>query len=116
MATIATATAMASAIPPATAEVGKDRSKGARGHSLLAGWRDTLFKLTRTGTTLTVGVEPRWASPPDNLKLTFKDGTLWEGNGPSWTKQAEEIRKLLKANGGKLTREQVGFGLDLDDS
>ena len=62
--------------------LGKDRTKGARGHSILAGWRDTLFTLKRTGTTLTVGVEPRWASPPDDLKLTFRSGTLWEGDGP----------------------------------
>jgi len=93
---------------------GKDSSRGARGHSSLAGWRDTLFALKRKGTTLKVGVEPRWASPPEDLKLTFKDGTLWEGDGPGWTKQAEAIRNLLIANGGKLSRDQIAFGLGLD--
>ena len=95
---------------------GKDSSRGARGHSSLAGWRDTLFTLRRTETTLTVAVEPRWASPPDDLKLTFKYGTLWEGDGPRWTKQEEKIRDLLIANNGKLTREQVRRGLGLEHS
>jgi len=96
--------------------LGKDHSRGARGHSTLAGWRDTLFTLKRNNNTLNVKVEPRWASPPDDLKLTFQDGTLWEGDGPAWTKQAEEIRKLLLANGGKLFRKALAFGLHLDDS
>jgi hypothetical protein len=96
--------------------LGKDHSRGARGHSVLAGWRDTLFTLKRTGTTLTVGVEPRWASPPDDLKLTFRGGTLWEGDGPGWTKQEEKMRALLMLHKGQLTREQVGFGLGLEDS
>jgi len=95
---------------------GKDHSRGARGHSILAGWRDTLLALKRTGTTLTVRVEPRWAKPPDDLKLTFRDGTLWEGDGPSWTKQAEAIRALLSVNQGRLSREAIGLGLDLKDS
>jgi AAA domain len=95
---------------------GKDSSRGARGHSSLAGWRDTLFTLRRKGTTLTVGVEPRWASPPADLNLTFRGGTLWEGDGPRWTKQDEKIRALLMANNCQLTRDQVGFGLELEDS
>ena len=95
---------------------GKDSSRGARGHSSLAGWRDTLFALRRKGTTLTVGVEPRWASPPEDLKLTFRDGTLWEGGAQGWKKQEEKIRALLMANNGQLTRAQVGLGLGLDDS
>jgi hypothetical protein len=96
--------------------LGKDHSRGARGHSLLAGWRDTKFTLRRNKSSLVVEVEPRWAEPPDDLKLTFRDGTLWEGDGPSWTKQAEDIRKLIIANGGELSREQIALGLDLDDS
>jgi hypothetical protein len=95
---------------------GKDHSRGARGHSILAGWRDTLFALKRSGTTLTVKVEPRWAKPPDDLKLTFQDGTLWEGDGSRWTKQAEDIRALLSANQGRLSREAIGLGLDLKGS
>jgi AAA domain len=96
--------------------LGKDRSRGARGHSILAGWRDTLFALKRTGTTLAVGVEPRWARPPADLKLAFKNGTLWEGDSPGWTKQAEEIRTLLSATHGRLSREAIGLGLDLKGS
>lgn len=95
---------------------GKDSSRGARGHSSLAGWRDTLFALRRTRTTLTVEVEPRWARPPDDLKLMFQDGTLWEGDEPRWTKQEEKIRVLLKANDGQLKREHVGLELGLEDS
>lgn len=93
---------------------GKDHNRGARGHSALAGWRDTLFALKRDKHGLTVNVEPRWAKPPEPLKLTFRDGTLWEGDGPEWTKQMEEIRKLLMANGGKLSRDQLALGLGLD--
>jgi hypothetical protein len=95
---------------------GKDRSRGARGHSSLAGWRDTLFTLTRTRNGVIIAVEPRWAKPPSDLRLTFEDGTLREGDGPGWTKQEEKIRTLLMANNGQLTREQVGFGLGLKDS
>jgi len=66
---------------------GKNVKRGPRGHSVLAGWRDTRFTLKRTGNALTVDVEPRWAKPPDPLKLVFRGGTLWEGNSPAWTKQ-----------------------------
>lgn len=95
---------------------GKDHNRGARGHSTLAGWRDTLFRLKRDKSGLTVNVEPRWAKPPDPLKLTFCDGTLWEGDAPEWSKQAEGIRELLRANEGKLSREQVALGLGLKPS
>jgi len=96
--------------------LGKDPSRGARGHSALAGWRDTKLTLKREGSGLTVDVDPRWAKPPKPLKLTFHGGTLWEGDAPKWTKQAESIRELLAANGGEVTRESLKFGLGLDDS
>jgi hypothetical protein len=92
---------------------GKVHKRGARGHSALAGWRDTLFKLKKSKDSLTVEVEPRWAKAPAPLKLTFCDGTLWEGDAPGWTLQAEEIRKLLQANEGRLTRKQVALGLGI---
>ncbi len=95
---------------------GKNSKRGARGHSVLGGWRDTRFSLKRDGTGLTVAVDPRWGTPPKPLKLTLKSGTLWEGNAPQWTKQDEKIRALLMANKGQLTREQVRFGLGLEDS
>ncbi len=97
-------------------QLGKDPSRGARGSSVLAGWRDTLFSLKRTGTKLTVTVDPRWAKAPDDLKLTFREGTLWEGDGPSWSNQAEKIRGRLIANQGRLSRDAIGLGLDLKAS
>ena len=96
--------------------MGKDQSRGARGHSVIAGWKDTTFTLKKVKTALTVAVDPRWGSPPAPLELTFKDGTLWEGDAPAWTKQEEKIRALLMANKGQLTREQIGLGLGLEDS
>jgi hypothetical protein len=95
---------------------GKDPLRGARGHSILAGWRDSKFTLKRNGSGLTVEVDPRWAEPPTPLTLTFHGGTLWEGDRPKWTKQAETIRELLIANGGEVTRKDLKFGLGLDDS
>jgi hypothetical protein len=96
---------------------GKDPKRGARGHSVVAGWRDTRFVLKRSeAAALAVYVDPRWGTPPKPLRLTLRGGTLWEGNAPKWTKQDEKIRALLMANKGQLTREQVGFGLGLENS
>jgi len=92
---------------------GKDPGKGARGHSMLGGWRDTKFTLKRSNCTLTVKIEPRWTHPPDPITLTFKEGTLWEGKPPKWTKQAEKIRELVRVSGGKTTKEAVGTRLNL---
>jgi hypothetical protein len=94
---------------------GKDAKRGARGHSLLAGWRDTRFVLKRSGAELTVSIDPRWGTPPKPLKLSLRAGTLWEDNAPKWTKQAVLIRKLIEDSGGSATREELKFGLDLDD-
>lgn len=97
---------------------GKDRSRGTRGHSYLAGWRDTLIKLERrpagAGTVL-VNVEPRWAAPPEPFTLMFDQGTLIEAgfNVSPFTKQAQAIRDLVNANGGQSTREAVGQALGL---
>jgi hypothetical protein len=96
--------------------MGKDLSRGARGHSVIAGWRDTSFTLKRDRAGLTVNVDPRWGKAPEPLKLTFHDGTLWEGDGSRWTKQEEKIRALLMANDCQCTREQVRLGLGLEDS
>lgn len=95
--------------------LGKDHTRGARGHSFIAGWRDTMFALKRSENSLKVSVDPRWASPID-LELQFKEGTLWEGNAPKWSKQASRIRDLITANGGQLSRDQLSLGLDLKDS
>lgn len=95
--------------------MGKDPSRGARGHSVIAGWRDTAFTLKRVQSGLTVSVDPRWGKLAP-LKLRFQDGTLWEGDGPRWTPQERKIRDLLSANKGQLTRGQLAFGLGLEDS
>ena len=72
--------------------------------------------MKRNGNRLSVAVEPRWAEPPDPLKLEFKDGTLWEGDGPTWTRQQERIRELVVASGGQTTKQVVGVILELEDS
>ena len=64
---------------------GKDRSKGTRGWSGLAGWRDTLILLRPPKRDKSDGpaqgvhvfVEPRWAKPPAPFYIEFKDGTMW---------------------------------------
>jgi hypothetical protein len=93
--------------------LGKNKKRGARGHSSFGGWRDTKFTLTRSGMGLNVVVEPRWGKAME-LNLNFKAGTLWEGNAPGWTKQAEQIRKLVEVNKGALSRAQLAFGLGLE--
>jgi RecA-family ATPase len=61
--------------------LGKDRSKGARGSSYIAGWRDTLFSLIpkrHDGKIIHVKVvtQPRWAEAPDPFLLKFSAGTV----------------------------------------
>jgi hypothetical protein len=99
------------------AHQGKDRKKGARGHSSLAGWRDTRFSLCRTGAHgLKITVEPRWGKPLTDLPFTFKAGTVWEGDGPPWTEQQLEIREFVKSNGGRVPRKLIGEALGLEGS
>jgi len=94
---------------------GKDPRRGTRGHSSLAGWRDTLFKLERKKEQVSVRVEPRWAASLDPFTLTFDEGTLVEhGYAISpFTKQAQAIRVAVQANGGKASRDAVGQALGL---
>jgi hypothetical protein len=104
---------------------GKDPSRGARGHSLIACWRDTLLKLQR-GTyhgpkgishTLKVAVEPRWDRPLPPFMLEF-DGqtkTLRDSNKPFFTKQMTEMVKFLLSQGGSATRKAVAVALGLKD-
>jgi len=74
--------------------LGKDKSKGARGHSALAGWRDTLIRLTRQKAgPVIVDVRPRWAEPPGKFKLVFRDGTV---HSHAYTPQAETVRKAVE--------------------
>jgi AAA domain len=89
--------------------LGKNPGKGARGHSSLEGWRDNRMVLGRKDNTLTVKVEPRWAEPPDNLLLRFKDGTLWQADSTNqkWTPTEVKIRGLLQSHRGRLGRDEL---------
>lgn len=90
---------------------GKDRKKGTRGHSSMAGWRDTLIKLERDkrSKTLKVTVEPRWAAPLDPFHLKFDRGTLWPTN--HFIGRNEEIRNFLMEHDGKASKEEVKAAL-----
>ena len=96
---------------------GKDPRRGTRGHSVLAGWRDTLIRLKRakTESKVSVTVEPRWAAPLDPFTLKFEQGTLVDPGYPicSFTKQAEAIRQIIISQNGKATRDEVGRALGL---
>lgn len=58
--------------------MGKDHRRGTRGHSTLAGWRDTLITLKREGQgdTVKVDIEPRWAPRLEPFILKFENDTL----------------------------------------
>lgn len=96
---------------------GKDTNRGTRGHSSLAGWRDTLTKLERERghERVKVSVDPRWAAPLAPFSLRFDQGTLVEDGFQisAFTKQAEAIRELVTANNGTVTRELIGRTLGL---
>jgi hypothetical protein len=93
---------------------GKDRSRGTRGSSVLAGWRDTLIKLERNRECVTVNVDPRWAAPVPQFKLDFNNGTLIDSNlKVSCGKQADKIRDVVAANNGEASREAIGQALGL---
>lgn len=95
--------------------LGKDRSKGARGHSTIAGWRDTRIQLARSEGTITVTVDPRWGTPPDPFSLRFRNGTLWPDDGfPGFTEQATRMREFLKLNGGKVSNDSLRAHLGLN--
>jgi hypothetical protein len=55
---------------------GKDKRRGTRGHSVLAGWRDTLTKLERAKGQgrVTVKIDPRWAAPLPPVRLGIQPG------------------------------------------
>jgi hypothetical protein len=73
---------------------GKDRTKGARGHSSVSGWKDTTIRLNRKGEKeLIVRVEPRWAEKFE-FGLTFENGTLIEKN--VFAPASLRIRQILE--------------------
>ncbi len=94
---------------------GKDRWRGTRGHSSLAGWRDTLFKLNRAkGQDLVeVTVDPRWASPVKPFNLKFQEGILVPTDPRHLTPQMDEIVKMAKKEGGVTTKKEVGAALGI---
>jgi hypothetical protein len=96
---------------------GKNRKRGARGHSSLGAWRDTRFALKKLGTSgLNIDIEPRWSKPLTGLTLSFKAGTVWEGDVPKWTEQQLQMRECVKRNGGSVPREAIGEALQLEGS
>ncbi len=93
---------------------GKDHSRGTRGHSSLAGWRDTLFKLDRKkNNVVEVKIDPRWASPLE-FNIEFKDGTMWPTERSAFTPQETKIRKFLETQDGRATKDKIGEHLGLE--
>ena len=91
---------------------GKDGSKGGRGHSSLAGWRDTLIKLTRKegSNQVRISVSPRWGEPV-TLELTLNNQTLTSSTAVGFTSQQSELRTLLKEYPAGATTQQIADGL-----
>jgi hypothetical protein len=80
---------------------GKDRTKGARGHSIIGGWRDTRFQLERKGETgLSVKVEPRWAEPLRPFQLRLDRSTLRPDKAISWSGQTGDVVDFVRSSGG----------------
>jgi hypothetical protein len=71
---------------------GKDAGRGGRGHSGMAGWRDTIITLKRVGKSehVHVCVEPRWGEQV-TLELTLKDGTMQ----PTFNLQSPQCQSLI---------------------
>jgi len=93
---------------------GKDGSKGGRGHSGMAGWRDTLIRLSRKdgGNLVRVIVEPRWGEKV-TLELTLKDGTLAPAIISGFTTQQLNLRAFLKEHPDGATPQQIADGLEM---
>ncbi len=92
---------------------GKDRSRGARGSSAMAGWRDSRFQLKANGRNLTVTVEPRWAEPL-SVELQFRNGTVWTKERGELSPQVNKVREFVMASGGETTRAALGLFLGLE--
>lgn len=88
--------------------LGKDPSKGMRGHSSTAGWRDTLIRLKRkqgaADGKIEVNVKPRWASPVV-FGAKFHNGTMVEGE--AFSPQTTKIRDFLKQREGFVPRAEI---------
>jgi hypothetical protein len=90
---------------------GKDRGKGTRGHSLIAGWRDNLVKLDRNGkgNTVKVEVQPRSIAPMESFNLKFDKWALLPASG--LTPQVQKIADFLRENNGHATKAKLGMHL-----
>lgn len=96
--------------------LGKDHTRGTRGHSSLAGWRDTLIRVERTTKKhlVRVTVEPRWAAPVEPFNLKFEAGTVWPSDDGEFPPQAESIRTFLRSQSGEADKAAVGKNLNLE--
>lgn len=84
---------------------GKDRTKGARGHSTIAGWKDSTIRLVRQGDIrLLVRVEPRW-SEKFEFGVEFREGTIQEKN--IFMPAVMRVRECLMKTGDWTTRDEV---------
>jgi AAA domain len=93
---------------------GKNPKRGTRGHSSLAGWRDTLIKVKRGGNLLNVEVEPRWAAPLELFTLRFENGLMVPTSehvySPSTWKLIEALKEYEEpVERGVLTKD---LGMD----
>ena len=87
--------------------LGKDHSRGMRGHSSMAGWRDTLIRLKRkqgADAKIEVNVRPRWASPL-TFGAKFHNNTLVEGE--AFSAQSAKIRGFLEQKKGFVPRADI---------
>jgi len=94
------------------AHQGKDRSKGMRGHSSLAGWRDNLIRIKRESTTnlkAMVSVSPRWTMAPFDFRVRFEDGTMVEDE---FSPQTRKIREFVQTK-GSASREDIQVSLSI---
>jgi hypothetical protein len=93
---------------------GKNPDRGARGHSIIAGWRDTRIELKRNGARLSVTVEPRWGTPLKPFALRLTEGTLWSDDAMEFRGQTASIRDFVTRNNGKVSREALRGHLQLE--
>ncbi len=85
--------------------LGKNRDRGARGHSSLSGWRDTLIRLTnKSPNSIKVDVHPRWGNPVV-FKLHFDNGTLTEGK--PFSPQSAKVRSFLEEKNDWVSRAEI---------
>jgi RecA-family ATPase len=90
---------------------GKDRDRGARGHSSLGGWRDARIVLTRSEDLVSVNVEPRWAESSQFI-LEFHDGTLRDTTRTTAEMRSEFARQRDNLGGyNQFAQEQRAKGV-----